>query len=290
MGELYKLSFPNGKAYVGKGAGANGARCRFEAHMYHAARPDTNTGKFAVYRAWRKYGAPTLTVLAVIEDNLLGETEIKAIEAFKTRVPDGYNMTIGGEGIVGLIRTPEHSAKIGLKQKGRIKSVKEIAKIRAAMLGRKHTPEARVKIGMASRGISPETRAKIGEGARNRPPEVWAKIIAALKGRPVSLKTRARISAANKLNWLNKSDDERICLRTAQKGRVVPTETCAKMSMAARTRSPEAQANITAAIRAAKDRISASNKGQKRSLEARAKMSVSAKARHAKRRLLCSTG
>jgi len=113
MGELYKLSFPNGKLYIGKSDTT--AKERFARHRWTAARPDTKNGNTALYHAWRKYGAPTLTVLAVIENDLLNETEKSAIASYETLAPFGYNLTLGGEGTSGWVPNQEQRDKSSTK-------------------------------------------------------------------------------------------------------------------------------------------------------------------------------
>ena len=110
MGELYKLSFPNGKLYIGKSDTT--AKERFARHRWTAARPDTKKGNTALYHAWRKYGAPTLTVLAVIENDLLNETEKSAIASYETLAPFGYNLTLGGEGTSGWVPNQEFRDRV----------------------------------------------------------------------------------------------------------------------------------------------------------------------------------
>jgi hypothetical protein len=91
MGELYKLDFPNGKAYVGQTEKTS--EIRFNGHK-NAFRLGAKT---ALYNAWRKYGEPKLTTLAIVEDFDLDETEIRAIAVLNTLAPNGYNTTKGGD-------------------------------------------------------------------------------------------------------------------------------------------------------------------------------------------------
>lgn len=123
MGELYKLDFANGKSYIG--ITTKTAKHRFDCH-----RRDAESGSsYAVHQAWRKYGEPKLVVLAVVEDKDLAETEIRAIKAFGTLNPAGYNMTPGGEEspmlvseikakLVGIKRSDETKAKLSAAKKG----------------------------------------------------------------------------------------------------------------------------------------------------------------------------
>ena len=57
------------------------------------------------------------------------------IIALNCKAPYGYNLTDGGEGTVGLERTPEHNAKIAAAQKGKYISPETRAKISLALSG-----------------------------------------------------------------------------------------------------------------------------------------------------------
>lgn len=234
MGQLYRLDFRNGKSYVG--ISFNRASRRFLDHRYTAMKSE-----LILYRAWRKHGAPTLKVLAVIENSLLHEAERKAIAIYKTQSPHGYNMTAGGEGVTGLKHSlvtrakmsvrqqslsPEvkaqRTAKIVASRRGVPPSIETRAKISAAHLGKSlsldhreklralklnPSPEFRAKLSAAARlrGISPETRLKINASLKGhvKTPEHQAKITAALQN--ISDETRAKRSTGIKRSWLLRS-------------------------------------------------------------------------------------
>lgn len=94
---VYKLTFPNGKIYIGK---ADDPRRRFLAHKGHV-----RNGKAGLlYNAWRKHGAPGMTILD--ECNSPEEAfsrEVVRIAEFSSNDPDvGYNSTRGGDGLFAL--------------------------------------------------------------------------------------------------------------------------------------------------------------------------------------------
>lgn len=91
MGVLYKLSFSNGKSYIG--LTTRGVVARFKQHEYDAV---VKRKDLPLYAAWRKYGAPNVVTLAVLSDADLCLAEIKAIQVFDTLVPNGYNVSYGG--------------------------------------------------------------------------------------------------------------------------------------------------------------------------------------------------
>lgn len=92
MGHLYRLDFASGKSYIG--ITKHTAIHRFERHRREAAR---GVKWNPVYNAWREHGEPTLVVMAVLINEDLAETEIRAIALFNTMLPHGYNLSAGGE-------------------------------------------------------------------------------------------------------------------------------------------------------------------------------------------------
>lgn len=165
MGELYALTFPNGKQYIG--ITNQTADVRYARHWKKTAAGQNN----AVNHALRKYGRAAVTVntLVVADDwDYLCELERRAIAAFGTFAPGGYNTTHGGEGVLGLACKPETREKIA-----------------AANRGRKFTDEQ---------------RAKVSEGLHNRPPpspETRAKLSKATKGRTHSEESKRKCGIAN---------------------------------------------------------------------------------------------
>lgn len=104
MGVLYKLTSPSGKSYIGITSGSLPDRWR--AHRAHAKRCKTG----CLQKAIRKYGAASFQVEVVAratDYGLLKVMESWAIEHFGTKVPRGYNMTDGGDGMVGVVVTDE---------------------------------------------------------------------------------------------------------------------------------------------------------------------------------------
>lgn len=116
--------------------------------------------------------------------------------------------------LVGRVRTPEHSAKLGAARRGHRHSAESRAKMRAAQLGRIHSSETRAKIAAANTGkvVSLESRAKMSawQVGRQMSPEACAKMSAAHStpeararvsrqraGQVASAESRARMSAAS---------------------------------------------------------------------------------------------
>lgn len=177
---LYILTFANGKQYVGQTSDWYG---RWATHGCEAV---VRNAQQLVYRAWRKYGQPNFQHLAVVEDYMIGETEIKAIAAYGTLMPNGYNMTIGGEaGMTGLHHSIETRAKISASNTGRVFSNETRKKIGEANRGKVRSSEIRAQWSASHTGkqLSQEHKDKIGK---------------AHKGRTFTQETIRKISESNK--------------------------------------------------------------------------------------------
>jgi len=226
LGCMYKLTFPNGKAYIG--ITKNTASHRFSQHVKFARE-----GKrmCAVHHAIIKYGSDIVNVdiLAMAEWSYLTELEVRAIAAFNTRYPNGYNLTDGGEGTSGVVRSAETRLKMGVANIGRKPSDENIAKLKIINSNRVRGPDERAKLSVAHKGkkkspdhvekmrsagtgktLSAEARAKVSEFNKGKifSDDTRAKISAAKKGVPRSPEVVARIVASRKANKLAKKSTE----------------------------------------------------------------------------------
>lgn len=202
-GVLYRLNFPNGKAYVG--ITKNTALERFASHVSFA-----KTGKRlgAVHHAILKYGPESVTVetLGSASDwSTLTQMEAAAIVSENCKFPHGYNLTDGGEGTIGVVRSAETRAKHSAAKKGRVPDRAHLEKAWAASRGRIKTPEECAKLSAANKGKkkSPEhiEKMRAPNTGKKLSDEAKAKVSAANKGKTFSDETRARISAACAAKW-----------------------------------------------------------------------------------------
>ena len=156
MGTLYRLDFPSGKSYVGVTLRAPSER--FRSHACAAK----DGSRCLVHQAWRKHGAPKLVVLSRLRERILFDAEKRAIAKAGTMVPNGYNMTPGGD------ISPRTVPEIAQRMWGRKISAKTRAKMSAALKGRFFSPETRAKISAAKKGhtYSAETRRRMSEAHR----------------------------------------------------------------------------------------------------------------------------
>lgn len=110
MGCLYQIDFPSGKKYIG--ISKHSADRRAKAH-FDGARLGKKT---IICNAIRKYGKENCKVVTLVVANdieYLKDLEVKAIAAFNTKYPNGYNCTKGGDGVVDL---PEDLEKIRVEK------------------------------------------------------------------------------------------------------------------------------------------------------------------------------
>jgi hypothetical protein len=225
-GCLYRLVFPNGKAYIG--ITSRTAARRFAEHCKSAACGR----KLAVNDAIRKYGAASVTVetLVVAEWPYLVALEPRAIAAFGTRGRGGYNMTTGGEGVAGLPVSDQTRAKLRAAQTGKKLSDETREKMRAASRARIITDDLREKFRTANLGRqkSPESIEK------TRLAHVGKKLSAAqidqLRARSTGrAKTPAEIEKLRAANvGRTMTADHRMNLSLAAKGRTMSKESIEK--------------------------------------------------------------
>jgi group I intron endonuclease len=96
MGIIYKLTFPNGKAYIGQTK--RDLETRFKEHIYEAKHKEGNQCT-VLNAAINKYGAESIIkeVLDEYPDSELDEQEQLWICIECTNYPYGYNLTSGGQ-------------------------------------------------------------------------------------------------------------------------------------------------------------------------------------------------
>lgn len=209
MGVLYKLTSPSGKSYIG--ISSKDLDARWRKHVEHAlGKRDAG----ALYAALRKYGPDTFTREVLVEEEdweLLCNLERDAIKAHGTLSPGGYNMTIGGEGTVGVPLSDEARAAISVAQRARFarpeekaKLLKNIAKMHAMLRAKRsslppnYVPpwiqrrRDRVRIGAGTEEHSRRTKAGMAR------PEVRAKVTARAAERAASPAWRKRISESKR--------------------------------------------------------------------------------------------
>jgi group I intron endonuclease len=224
----------NGKRYVGQTRTTFQTRWLAHRHYATTSKPYGKTHTTMLSRAMRKHGfeAFEFRLVEVCEPDQLNDREAYWIAEYGTMVPNGYNLSAGGN---NAPRVPEVGAKIRASMLGKNtgpRSEETKARIRAAM-----TPEGRERSIAASKAaftgkkrgpMSEETKAKIRIAAtgRRHTEETKAKLSALQAGTvrgPYSEEHRAAIRAGHTPEGLERS-------RLAALGRVPSEATRQKMS------------------------------------------------------------
>lgn len=197
----------NGKIYIGKTSKT--ARQRFQRHVQEAfSKNRLGKRNFYFHRSIVKYGKESFNVNVLHEcetNEQASELEIACIKKYNAKDPMiGYNLTNGGEGVVGRKKTPQ-----------------EIENHRKKLLGRKLTQEHKQAISIGNKGkkLSRKTKEKISRmnsGSNNgnyRKPESFE-----------SRKARGQsISAARRLGVVPEQKSNRELLRVVAKERISET-------------------------------------------------------------------
>lgn len=249
MGTLYMLTSPAGKSYIG--ISSKTTEDRWAKHVEHALGKRESG---ALYAALRKYGHENfkLVTLVIADDwDYLCELERRAIAAFGTLAPAGYNMTLGGEGVVGP-RGEDFRAKVAKAQKVRFAN-----------------PEERRRMKRIAESIDPKTRAiaHAKAAATMRTPEYRERASARTKAQFASEESRERARAAGIAAMTDErradaSERMKLVMAEPEQRRMISEATKAAM------RKPETANKVKqAAIERAADpewrtKISESKKGQ----------------------------
>lgn len=159
----------SGKVYIG--ITSRGLRRRWAEHLYDSRSSRTT---MAISRAIAKYGSENFTIEAVCSARSWKDicaAESILIAQYGCRLPNGYNLSEGGEGPFGCKRSPEsversaakHRGKpchpntrlaASLFHRGRPKSIETRAKMAKAATGKTRSVETRAKISAAKIGLS----------------------------------------------------------------------------------------------------------------------------------------
>ncbi len=155
----------NGKCYVGKTE--KSLDYRKYSHLWGALHESNSY----FCKAIRKYGSSAFvwSILFEVEDKYLNRWEKYYIKRLGAKVPNGYNLTDGGDGIPNP--SPAIRAKIGDANRGRIVPDKVRAVHRENSKRMWRDPRFRLRMYLSQIGKinSPETRIKIGNALRGKP-------------------------------------------------------------------------------------------------------------------------
>jgi len=121
----------------------------------------------------------------------MDEMEFHYIKQYNSFGIGGYNLTLGGDGVIGFSHSEEHKNRISNLYKGKKFSAETLLKMSDSHLGHKHSKESKQKISNSRKGIqfSEEHKYKIGMAHRGikRPPftaDALKNMSKAKKGKP----------------------------------------------------------------------------------------------------------
>lgn len=188
--------------------------------------------KMVIYCAMRAHGIDNFIFEVICEcttQKEMNDKEMEYILINNTLTPNGYNVAKGGD---NYEKRPETCKRISEANKGRIISEEWRANIGKAHKGRKITEETREKMKIAQKGriITKDAREKLRKAnlGKKQSPETIAKKSASRINVPWSDKKRE--SMLGRKN----TDETKIKMSKAQKGRVFSEETKKKMREAKR--------------------------------------------------------
>lgn len=177
-----------GRRYVGKSVDIE---ARVISHFEPSRR--ARSASF-LHSAISKYGRDSFRWSVLEEcpdDESARRCEVVWIRALKSKAPNGFNLTEGGDGAAGLSPSPETRAKVSRALVGIRRSELTRARMSEAQKGNNYFKGQRQ---------SPTTRAKISAALKGHPVSVAAreKMSKAKLGRRHSDVTKARMSASHR--------------------------------------------------------------------------------------------
>ena len=159
----------NGKQYVGITSQRLQSRW-----IGHISDTYSKNSQLILHKAIRKYGKDNFSIESIYESEsyehiLRMETYfINLIGTHKSN--GGYNITMGGEGVVGLIHTDETRAQMSKSHIGNTHSNETKRKISESLTGRTHSKEHIENMSEATRGrvVSKEWRDNLSKAQTGR--------------------------------------------------------------------------------------------------------------------------
>lgn len=151
MGYIYKIiNIKNQKIYIGQTTKKRPTD-RFSQHKYLALHPQQEKNISYLHRAMKSDGIDNFKfeIIEQVDNLLLNEREKYWIKQYNSLVPNGYNLTVGGQGTPGFSRPQSQEEK---NKKGN--SVKKYYQ---------NHPQAREKVSQRTKELwkDPEYREKV---------------------------------------------------------------------------------------------------------------------------------
>jgi group I intron endonuclease len=148
----------NKNKYIGKSIEPNN---RWYKHI-SKLRNNNHENQY-LQNAWNKYGEENFKfcIIEECEKLYLSEREIYYIKKLNTKRPNGYNLTDGGDGLLGRKVSKKTREKMSKKRKIRLSNPKN-----HPMYGKKHSEKAKKKMSLSHKNISIATRKKMSNSAK----------------------------------------------------------------------------------------------------------------------------
>lgn len=224
-GHLYRLTFPNGKSYIG--ITSRTANARFKEHCKNAS-----SGRgIAVSNAINKHGHDSVLVetLIIAPWEYLIFIEPIVIKHFGTKYPNGYNISAGGEGVIGISPSAETRERLRQANLGKKQSQETIEKRRESAKATVWSDEARKRLGhMAGKKLSAITIEKIRKakiGQKPTPEQIEkARVVNTGRVRPQHEVEKIRAAMLGRIMTAEHKEN----LRKAASGRVMSKESIEK--------------------------------------------------------------
>ena len=222
---VYKHTTPNRKAYIG-------ITSRDPKKRWHNGEGYKNNKHF--YRAINKYGWDNIEHKILFNNftekmaKLMEQCLIVLYDAFNKEF--GYNLTLGGEGVLGYIHSEETKKKISESHKGENHSEETKKKMSELHNGKNHSEETKKKMSELQKGKnhSEETKKKMSElhKGENNP----------MYGKNHSEETKKKLSESKKgennpMYGKNHSEETRKKISDSKKGKHLSEETKKKLSI-----------------------------------------------------------
>jgi len=193
---------------------------------YHFYNP-----KYYIGRAINKYDKESFECEILCDCNSkeeLDEMEFHYIKQYNTFRPNGYNLTMGGEGSSGWIPTEETKRNISKSLTGRKLPLDVRQKIGKAGKGRIFTDEHKKKLSEANSGeknpmygkhLSEETKRKLSDALSGENHPMWGKYHTEEAKRIMSEKASLRTGEKNHFTGKHHTDEAKKKIGTANKGK-----------------------------------------------------------------------
>ncbi len=196
MGVVYVTTCrTTGKQYVGKSIHSLAAR-----KAKH--EKDAPSSPFPLHRAMMKYGFDDFEWVVTLEhedEPTLLDCEMIMIQVMKTQIPNGYNVTAGGDGFRGHVKTAEHRRKIGEAFRGRKLSDEHKKKLSESMKGKPGWNKGVPMSEESKKKLSESHTGKVmTEACKEHLSRYWKGRVSPMKGRTMSEESRLKISTALK--------------------------------------------------------------------------------------------